>query len=134
MSDATNSGPGYKQHPGHRITVEPAPSRVRVLLGGETIADSRSALLLREASYPPVYYIPIADIRADAIKPTRHSTYCPFKGDASYWSISASGKRAENALWAYQSPYDEVAAIKDHAAFYPSKVDAIEVDGCVMPV
>lgn len=128
MRDATNSGPGFKQHPQHRITLEPAPSRVRVLFGGEAIADSRSALILREANYPPVYYIPIGDIRPDAIEPTQHSTYCPFKGEASYWSLSAGGKHADNALWAYLSPYDEVAQIKSYAAFYSSKVDAIETE------
>ena len=128
MTDASNSGPGYKQNPQHRITLEPGPSRVRVLFGGEAIADSGSALVLREGNYPPVYYIPIADIRPDAIEPTQLSTYCPYKGKASYWSISAGGKRAENAVWAYRSPYDEVAAIKDHAAFYSNKVDAIETE------
>ena len=128
MSDATNSGPDYKQHPAHHVTLEPGPSRVRVLFSGETIADSHSALTLREANYAPVHYIPIADIRADTIEPTPHSTYCPFKGTASYWSIAAGGKRAENAVWAYRQPYDEVADIKDYAAFYPNKVDAIETE------
>lgn len=104
MTDAGNSGPGYRRHPGHSVMLEAGPSRVRVMFNGETIADSRSALTLRETNYPPVYYIPMADIRADAIEPTDHSSYCPFKGEASYWSVVAGGKRAENAIWAYQQP------------------------------
>ncbi len=128
MSEASNSGPGYKRNPQHRIVIEPGPSRVRVVFNGETIADSGTALTLHEGNYPPVYYIPFADIRPDAIEATRHSSYCPYKGTASYWSLLAGGKRADNAVWAYQAPYDEVVAIKDHAAFYPGKVDAIETE------
>ena len=128
MTDTANSGPGYARYPEHRVTLEPGPSRVRVLFNGETIADTRSALTLREANYSAVFYIPIADVRATVIEPTQHTTYCPFKGTARYWTIKTEEKRAENAMWGYPAPYDEVADIKNYAAFYPNKVDAIETD------
>jgi uncharacterized protein (DUF427 family) len=125
MSGMTNSGPGYARHPQHRVTVEPFGGRVVVEAGGEVIADSRRALKLEEAKYPPVYYLPRSDVRMSHLVPTSHHTHCPFKGDASYFSISGG---AENAVWSYERPYDEVVSITEHLAFYPNKVDAIRVD------
>ncbi len=114
--------------PDHPITVGPEPRRVVVRLGGDVIADSRRALVLAEAAYPPVYYIPRADVAMARLERTAHASHCPYKGDASYFSIrTGAGGRVENAVWSYQTPYAAVAAIKDHLAFYPARVDAIEL-------
>ena len=121
---AGNSGPGYAKHPEHRITTRPAGVRVQVSVRGEVIADTRDALELREASYPVVYYVPRKDVKMERLARTAHTTYCPFKGHASYFSLAGG---PENAVWSYEQPYDEVSVIKDHLAFYPDKVDAISV-------
>lgn len=121
-----NSGPGYKQNPEHRIALTRESQRVRVIVAGETIAETSEAITLREATYPPVYYFPRGDVRMDVLVRTDHHTYCPYKGEASYFSISAAGKTIENAVWSYEHPYDEVTEIKAHLAFYPRKVDLIE--------
>lgn len=110
----------------HPITVTPSGKRVVVTLGGKVIADSRNALTLREASYPAVQYIPRADVDMTQLTRTDHASYCPYKGDASYFSIPAGDARSVNAVWSYETPYDAVAAIKDHVAFYPDRVDKIE--------
>jgi uncharacterized protein (DUF427 family) len=96
-----------------------------VKVGGKIIADTSDALTLREASYPPVQYIPRRDV--DMAAPTRseHTTYCPYKGDASYYSIPAGGDRSLNAVWTYESPFEAMAQIKDYIAFYPDRVDEI---------
>ena len=112
--------------PDHPITITPSPSRVVVKVGGRVIADSRAALTLQEAAYPPVLYIPRADVDMAALARTDHATYCPYKGDCAYYSIPAGGERAANAVWTYEAPYDAVAPIRDHLAFYPDRVDAIE--------
>src|SRR5688572_4792637 len=118
-----NSGPGYAKHPEHRITTRQADMRVQVKVNGEVIADTRDAIELKEASYPVVYYVPRRDAKMDRLVRTSHTTYCPFKGHASYFSL-ADGP--ENAVWSYEQPYDEVAVIKDLLAFYPDKVDSIK--------
>jgi uncharacterized protein (DUF427 family) len=112
--------------PDHPITIEPNSSRVVVKLGGHTIADSRNALTLREASYPAVQYIPRKDVDMTLLERTDHSTHCPYKGDASYYSITPGGERSKNAIWTYETPHDAVSEIKDHVAFYPDRVDSIE--------
>jgi len=116
---SANSGPGYKQRPDHRITTELAPERVQVKLKGEIIADTRHAIRLKEGSYAPVYYIPREDAKMDRLERTAHSTHCPFKGDAAYFSLKNG---PENAVWSYERPYDEMKIIKEHLAFYPDKV------------
>jgi uncharacterized protein (DUF427 family) len=121
---SANSGPGYKEHPEHRIATQPASERVQVKFNGELIADTREAIAMKEGEYPPVYYVPRKDVKMDRLVRTSHTTYCPFKGRASYYSL-ASGP--ENAVWTYEQPYDEVAVIKDRLAFYPNKVDSISV-------
>jgi uncharacterized protein (DUF427 family) len=113
--------------PDHPITIEPTPARVIVRVGERIIADSRRALTLQEASYPPVQYIPRADVDMSLLERTDHATYCPYKGDCSYFSIPSGGLRARNAVWTYEAAYPAVAAIKDHLAFYPDRVDQIEV-------
>jgi uncharacterized protein (DUF427 family) len=119
-----NSGPGYAKYPDHRVAVLPERQRVKVIVGGEVIAESERAMRLEEGSYPPVHYLPRADVRMERLAKTDHSTHCPFKGDASYFSIVGG---ADNAVWSYEEPYDEVTAISGHLAFYPNKVDAIVV-------
>jgi uncharacterized protein (DUF427 family) len=120
--EATMKLPG----PDHPITITPSTKRVRVTFGGQVIADTTKALSLKEASYPAVLYIPRADAKMDLLKKTDHATHCPYKGDASYFSIQAGGKAAENAVWSYERPFPAMAEIKDHLAFYPNRVDNID--------
>jgi uncharacterized protein (DUF427 family) len=112
--------------PDHPIRIERNPSRVVVTLAGKVVADTVHALTLREAGYPPVHYIPREDVDMAALERTQHSTYCPYKGDASYYSICAGGERSVNAIWTYEHPYEAVAAIRDCVAFYPDRVDSID--------
>lgn len=112
--------------PDHPITITPSREHVVVRAGGKVIADSREALSLQEANYPAVLYIPRKDVNMSLLERTTHATYCPYKGDCSYYSIPAGGERAVNAVWTYESPYDAVTAIKEHLAFYPDRIDAIE--------
>jgi uncharacterized protein (DUF427 family) len=97
-----------------------------VRLGDKVIADTNRALTLREAGYPAVQYLPREDADLSALVRTDHATYCPYKGEASYFSIPSGGERSVNAIWTYESPYDSVAQIKGHLAFYPDRVDAID--------
>ena len=113
--------------PDHPITIAPNPKRVVVTVGGRVIADSRAALTMQEGKYPAVHYIPRTDVDMAALTRTEHASYCPYKGDCSYFSIPAGGECAVNAVWSYEAPYEAVAAIKDHLAFYPDRVDAIAV-------
>ena len=116
------------KHPGpdHPITIEPNNRRVIVALGGQVIADTREALTLREASYPPVQYIPRKDVDMAALTRSATTTYCPYKGEAAYFSIPAGGERSADAIWTYEAPCDAVSEIKDHLAFYPDRIDTIE--------
>ncbi len=113
--------------PDHPITISASTERVVVTLAGEVIAETRRPLIMQESSYPPVYYIPREDAAMDKLSRTDHLTFCPYKGDAGYFSIAANGTTAENAVWTYEAPFPAVAEIKGYLAFYPSKVDAIEV-------
>jgi uncharacterized protein (DUF427 family) len=112
--------------PDHPITIEPNAARVRVSVAGRVIADTSDALTLREASYPAVQYIPREDVDMSLLQRTDHGTYCPYKGDCAYYSISVGGERSTNAVWTYEAPFAAVAEIKGHLAFYPNRVDAIE--------
>ena len=123
---SANSGPGFKKHPNHRIATKPAGVRVQVKLKGEVIADTRNAIVLEEATYTAVYYIPRKDVKMERLVRSSHQTYCPFKGQASYYSVKDG---PENAVWSYERPYDEMLAIKEHLAFYPDKVDSIATVG-----
>ena len=109
--------------PQHPITVEPAPGRVTVQVAGTPVADTSSALALQEANYPVVYYVPLADVRSEVLKPSDHTTYCPYKGDASYYSLVDGDAVAENAVWCYVTPYDAVSEIAGRVAFYPHLVE-----------
>jgi uncharacterized protein (DUF427 family) len=123
---SANSGPGYRQHPEHRLSAKPAGARVEVKLDGEVIADSADAIRLEEGSYPAVYYFPRKDVRMDRLERSAHESYCPFKGTASYYSFKGG---AQNAVWTYEKPYDEMLALRERLAFYPDKVDSITVKG-----
>lgn len=112
--------------PDHPISIERNPQRVRVRFNGEVVADTTRALMLREASYAPVQYIPRDDVRMHLLRRSTHMTRCPYKGEANYFSISAGGRTMENAVWTYEHPYAQVGEIAGHVAFYPHKVDAIE--------
>ncbi|MBZ5737630.1 DUF427 domain-containing protein [Nocardioides mangrovi] len=107
----------------HPITITPTDGRVVVTLGDRTIADTSDALTLQEASYPPVQYVPLADVDPDVLQRTDHATYCPYKGDASYYSLVADGETYDNKVWSYEAPYDAVAPIAGRVAFYPDAVD-----------
>jgi len=124
---SANSGPGYSKHPNHRVTTQPASGRVRVIFDGEVVADTKAAIRLDEADYPAVYYVPRNDVKMKSLTRTTHGTHCPFKGDASYFTLQSPGRTAENAVWTYETPYDEVAVIRAYLAFYPDKVDSIAV-------
>ncbi len=117
-----------QKHPNasHPITVEANPKRVVVTVAGRTVADSRRALILREASYPAVHYIPRDDVDMTLLTRTDHASFCPYKGDAAYFSIPEGGERSVNAVWTYEAPYPAVAGIANHVAFYPDRVDGIE--------
>jgi uncharacterized protein (DUF427 family) len=112
--------------PDHPITITPNGKRVRVTFAGNVIADTARALLLKEASYKPVFYIPRADADMSLLTPTDNRTHCPYKGDASYFTIAAHGRSAENAVWSYEQPFPAMAEIKEYLAFYPNRVDTIE--------
>jgi uncharacterized protein (DUF427 family) len=123
MSAQTAASPGFAKNPTYRIGWETSPRRVRVMFNGETIADTTRAQLMLEQNHLPVYYFPMADVRMDLLVRTTNKTHCPYKGEASYWSIVANGKTAENAVWGYQEPYSESAHINGHVAFYWNRVD-----------
>ncbi len=109
---------------GHPITIEPTPGRVQVRIDGELVADTTAALVLQEATLPAVQYIPLADVVQDRLTRTDTTTYCPFKGDANYYSVTTSaGDTVEDAIWLYEQPYPAVAAIAGHVAFYPNKAE-----------
>ena len=125
-----NPAPGFVKKPEHRVDLNPEGRRVRVSFAGVTIADSARALRVEETGHGPVFYFPEKDVRVDLLRPTEHRTHCPFKGDASYWTIEvASGgepRRSENAVWGYRTPFDEMLGLAGHYAFYDSRVDSIE--------
>jgi uncharacterized protein (DUF427 family) len=119
----TNSAPGFKKYPKHRVATRPAGVRVQVKLNGELIGDSSDAVALDETPEghvlaPVVYYLPRKDVKMDRLVRSDHKTHCPFKGDASYYSVKDG---PENAVWSYEKPYDEMSAIRELLAFYPDK-------------
>jgi uncharacterized protein (DUF427 family) len=112
----------------HPITISPTAGRVQVVVGGTVIADTTSSLTLQEASYPPVQYVPIAEVDPALLSRTETSTYCPFKGDASYFSLATPEGTVTDAAWTYDEAYDAVSEIKGHLAFYPDKA-TVTVEG-----
>ena len=111
--------------PDHPISIQRNPARVVVSAAGRVVADTGNALTLREADYPAVQYIPREDVDFSQLEGTDHATYCPYKGECSYYSVPAGGEKSVNAVWTYEDPYPAVAQIKGHVAFYPDKVDEI---------
>ena len=125
-----NAAPGYATKPEHRVDLLPETCRVRVTFAGQVVADSAAALRVEETGHGPVHYLPEKDVRLDLLRPTDHHTRCPYKGEASYWTIEVpagdgSVRRSENAVWAYPTPYDEVPGLAGYYAFYTTRVDAV---------
>ena len=122
MDKIANPAPGFRRNPDKVITVEPYKGTVTVRAGNTVIASSTNAKVLTEAPYPAAFYIPFADIDFSKLSGTQSSTHCPYKGDASYWSVLPAGEAGKDAMWAYEQPFDEMAEIRNHGAFYASKV------------
>jgi uncharacterized protein (DUF427 family) len=124
-----NKAPGFVKNPTHRVDLEPATGqRVRVTFAGVTVADTTDALVVKETNHEPVFYFPRKDVRMELMSRTQHHSYCPYKGDCSYWTIAGTGRTAENAVWSYERPYEEVMGLKDYLAFYGTRVDAITAE------
>ena len=123
-----NSKPIKIPGPDHPISLTSTKGRVTVTVNGKRIADTRAALTLKEAAYPPVQYIPRKDVDMTQLQRTAHQTYCPYKGECTYFSIAAGGERSVNAVWSYEAPHAAASAIREYLAFYPDRVDAIEID------
>jgi uncharacterized protein (DUF427 family) len=113
--------------PEHPITILPAEGKVRVTVAGKIVAESKRALRLEEKGHPPVYYLPRSDADMSLLVRTTHYTYCPYKGYCTYYSIPTGGAKSDYAVWTYEKPYEAMADIKEYLAFYPTRVDAIEV-------
>ena len=131
MSQEQNlaSTPTERAHAGYHLTLEPSDKRFGVVFGGEIIAESDRALVMHETRLTPVYYFPREDVRMDLLEKTNHHTHCPFKGNASYWSLKIDGKTAKNVVWGYEDPYDEAEGVRNHVAFYWDAMDEWTEDG-----
>ena len=127
-----NPAPGFASRPDYRVDLVPEKRRVKVVFGGVTIADSTAALQVEEMGHSPVHYVPEKDVRLELMHRTDHHTHCPYKGEASYWTIEVPDgggvRRSENAVWGYPTPYDEVTGIAGYYAFYPNRVNSITVE------
>src|SRR5207245_9400122 len=106
----------------HPISIQPNPDRVVVSVAGRVVADTGDALTLREADYPAVQYIPTEDVDFSQLERTSHATYCPYKGDCSYYSVPVGGKKSVNAVWTYEDPYTAVAQLRGYVALYPDRI------------
>jgi uncharacterized protein (DUF427 family) len=113
--------------PDHPISIQHTPARVVVSVAGRVVADTCKALTLREAGYPPVQYIPVDDVDVSQLDRTDYVTYCPYKGYCNYYSVLAGGNKSVTAVWSYEDPFPAVGQIRGHVAFYPERVDALEV-------
>lgn len=123
-----NQAPGFKNHPDHKIEIHPFNGNLKVMVGEQNIAEINGALVLQESKYKPAYYISKSVLNNDMLEASSHTTYCPFKGDASYYHLHHNGSKFENAIWSYENPYEEVYAIKGYLSFYPNvgKVEPAE--------
>lgn len=124
----SNPAPGFEAHPDYRVIIEPSSAHLRALVGDTVVADTRSPLSVTESKHRPVWYVPLSDVDQTLLTRTDTSTYCPFKGYASYWSIRTPDAIVEDALWSYEAPFDECEPLAGYVAFYTDKV-AVEVDG-----
>jgi uncharacterized protein (DUF427 family) len=122
-----NSKPIKIPGPDHPITIAPTSGRVTVSVAGRRIADTREALTLKEAAYPQVHYIPRKDVDMTQLRRSSHQTYCPYKGECTYYNIPAGGERSLNAVWTYDAPYPAVSEIREYLAFYPDRIDDIQI-------
>lgn len=107
----------------HPITVTPTGRHVVVRVNGEVVAETDAALTLQESTYPAVQYVPLADVSQSALTRSDTTTYCPYKGEANYYHLSAAGDTVDDAIWTYEQPYPAVARIEGHVAFYASKAE-----------
>ncbi|MDA1098474.1 MAG: DUF427 domain-containing protein [Proteobacteria bacterium] len=123
MTETSQRPSLYDKHPGYDVHFEACQKRLRVVFNGETLVDTARAQYLYESNHVPVYYFPFDDVRQDLLQATDHSTHCPFKGDAAYWTVKVGDRAAENAVWGYPNPYPETAEIKDYVAFYWDRMD-----------
>jgi uncharacterized protein (DUF427 family) len=124
-----NKAPGFVKNPDHRVDlVRETGQRVRVEFAGITVADSTEAITVKETNHDPVFYFPRKDVRMELMSRTQHNSYCPYKGDCSYWTLAGNGRTAENAVWSYERPYDEVIGLKEYVAFYRTRVDAVTAE------
>lgn len=126
MAEPQSQRPVLTPGPDHPITIERNPARVLVSVAGRSLADTREALTLREASYPPVQYVPLQDVDTSLLLASDHTTYCPYKGDCSYYTIEGAGEAGVNAVWEYRDPSPAVEAIRGHVAFYADRVQVSE--------
>ncbi len=113
----------YHRYPDYRVDLEPSSERIRVRVGAEVLADSRGALIVQETKHDPVVYLPRQDVRLEHFERTDHQTFCPFKGEACYFSLRLGDRVEENLVWSYEDPFPEVAGLKDYLAFYPERVE-----------
>ena len=125
----SNKAPGFEKNPDHRVDIAPATVHVKVEIAGQVVAETRRAQRVDGSNHGPVYYVPRADVNAALLSKTEHTSYCPYKGHASYYTIAANGRTSENAIWSYETPYDECSDIAGYMAFYPSRVDELTIDG-----
>ncbi|HEU4620205.1 MAG TPA: DUF427 domain-containing protein [Gammaproteobacteria bacterium] len=119
--------PGHRQHPEHKVEEQPVQERLQVAIGGEIVADSSDVIEVVEDGSPPRYYFPRGDVKMEALEPSSTTTKCPYKGTASYYGLRMNGKKLDDAVWSYEEPYDEHAALKDRLAFYVEKLPEIEI-------
>ena len=113
----------FAKYPDYRVNLEAISERIRVTIDGETIADSSRAVTVLETEHDPVVYFPREDVRFDLLEATDHTTFCPFKGDASYWTVRVSDRVEDNVVWGYEDPFQEVADLKGYVSFYPDRVE-----------
>ena len=125
MDQRSNQAPGFRKHPGYKIDIARHPKRITVTFKGEIVADSREALEINETGIPPVYYIPREDVLMDLFERTETETYCPFKGQATYWTLTIGDAVSTDAAWSYETPYDECQNLGGHLSFYGDRVDEV---------
>lgn len=123
-----NESPGFARHPEYRVDLVREGGRVRIGFNGLTVADSADAVTVKETGHQPVLYFPREDVRTDLLTPTEHRTHCPFKGQASYWTLAVGDRSAENVAWSYETPYDETMGLRGLVAFYADRMDEVTVD------
>ena len=123
-----NSAPGFQNHPNYEVKIEPTSTHIRVLVGDTVIADTHNAVAVTETKHRPVLYLPREDLDESLLSATDTSTHCPFKGDASYWSVTTSDGTLVDVMWSYLTPFDECLALQNYVSFYTDRVQ-LEIDG-----